>query len=327
MRKVTIEDISRDTGLSRGTVSRALNDRPDISTRTKQKVLEACQRRKYVPSHAARSLATGRNYAVAVIVDDLSSTFTATVLRGVINQASSAHYAVHVTETGPTPASDYFDTFSSERIDGVINAVALGGGQSDRLRQRMEDRTLASCWPLEGVQCDVLTPDHLEAGRMAARFLIRNGKREILYIQRTFGAGCEERLTGFREVCRENGIDPDSATAVVENMSSLEPLNTRLERAQAIVANDDFLAMTLMLKCTRLGRVPGVDVSVIGYGNETAGRELSPSLTTISYNGEEIGRRIMEMLLQRLGKQRTDTPECIAVAPLLIQRDSTRGLE
>ena len=54
MRKVTIEDISRDTGLSRGTVSRALNDRPDISTRTKQRVLETCRKLNYVPSFAAR---------------------------------------------------------------------------------------------------------------------------------------------------------------------------------------------------------------------------------------------------------------------------------
>ena len=79
MGKVTIEDISRSTGLSRGTVSRALNDRPDISAQTKQRVLEACLRLKYVPSHAARSLATGRRYAVAVLVDDLRTMFAGVV--------------------------------------------------------------------------------------------------------------------------------------------------------------------------------------------------------------------------------------------------------
>ncbi len=69
MARITIEDISRQTGLSRGTVSRALNDRPDISRQTKQRVLEACRKLNYLPSHAARSLATGRSFAVAVLVD------------------------------------------------------------------------------------------------------------------------------------------------------------------------------------------------------------------------------------------------------------------
>ena len=70
-----------------------------------------------------------------------------------------------------------------------------------------------------------------------------------------------------------------------------------------------------------------MDVSLIGFGDETVGGELTPSLTTISNNGEEIGRRMMETLLLRLGKERTDTPGQVPVAPLLIQRESTNGLE
>jgi DNA-binding LacI/PurR family transcriptional regulator len=106
MHKVTIEDISRDTGLSRGTVSRALNDRPDISPKTKQIVLESCRKLNYVPSHAARSLATGRNYAVAALVDNLESPFSAGFLRGAIDHARQAHYVVHVVELGPQAQPD-----------------------------------------------------------------------------------------------------------------------------------------------------------------------------------------------------------------------------
>ncbi|MFQ5805309.1 MAG: LacI family DNA-binding transcriptional regulator [Phycisphaerae bacterium] len=324
MRKVTIEDVSRDTGLSRGTVSRALNDRPDISTRTKQRVLEACQKLNYVPSHAARSLATGRNYAVTVLVDDLRSAFSASFLRGVINRAQEARYAVHVVETGAEPQPDRLRSFSPERIDGVLNAVPLDASLAGQLRQIVESRVLTSCWPLKGVSCDVLTPDQREAGRMVARLLVGNGSLEILYVHRPTSHAAAERLAGFQEVCRERGLDPESVTATIADLDTLDTLSPRLERADAIVAIDDFLAVTIMLLCARLGRRAGEDFAVIGHGNEPVGSAIRPSLTTVDFNGEEIGRRTMETVLQRLAQRRMDAPQHTRIAPLLVQRASTR---
>jgi LacI family transcriptional regulator len=324
MRKVTIEDISRETGLSRGTVSRALNDRPDISIQTKQRVLAACRKYKYVPSHAARALATGRNYAVAALVDDLQSAFSATFLRGVINRAEQAGYAVHVIETGPDPKSDRLRSLSPERIEGVLNAIPLDASLAGQLRQGAEDRILTSCWPLEGVPCDVLAPDHIEAGRMVARFLARRAFREILYVHRPTCRADAERLAGFQEVCRERGVDPEGATAPVADLDALEALSPRLERADAIVATDDCLAITIMLVCTRLGRRPGVDLAIIGHGNEPVASAIQPTLTTVDFNGEETGRRTMETVLQRLAQKRMDAPQHIRIAPLLVERGSTR---
>lgn len=326
MRKVTIEDISRDTGLSRGTVSRALNDRPDISTRTKQRVLESCRKLDYHPSHAARSLATGRNYAVAVLADDLRSAFTASFLRGVIDRAQQSLYAVHVIEVGPNPPLEQLAAFSPERIDAALNAVPLDATRASKLRQSMENRVLASCWALESVGCDVLTPDQAEAGRLIARFLIRKGQRELLYAHRPTCNGAAERLSGFHEICRESGIDPETATVTITDENALDALAPRLERAKALVATDDFLAITLMILCSRLGRRPGVDLAVIGQGNETTAGEIHPGLTSIDFDGEGIGRRAMETVLQRLGQERSDAPQQMRAAPLLVQRASTRHL-
>ena len=323
MRKVTIEDISRDTGLSRGTVSRALNDRPDISTKTKLRVLETCRKLNYVPSHAARSLATGRNYAVAALVGDLHSAFTAEFLRGVIKHAQQSHYAVHVIETGANPSPRELGAFSPERIDAALNAVPLNAAQARQLRQGLENRVLASCWPLEGIDCDVLTPDQVEAGRLIARFLIRNRVREILYVHRPTEIGAAERLRGFHGICRESGIDPEAATATITEVGTLETLASRLERVEAVVAADDFLAIALMMLCARLGRRPGEDLAVIGHGNETVAAGIHPTLTTIDSDGEEIGRRTMETVLQRLSQEGSGAPQQARIAPLLVQREST----
>jgi DNA-binding LacI/PurR family transcriptional regulator len=324
MRKVTIEDISRDTGLSRGTVSRALNDRPDISTQTKQRVLEACRKLDYVPSHAARSLATGRNYAVAVLVEDLRTAFAVGVVRGVIARAQQERYAVHVIETGPSPEPERLRVFSAERIDGVLNAIPLERGLANELQQYVENRILASCWPLEGVSCDVLTPDHAEAGRMLARFLVRNQALQILYVHRnTSHHASNQRLSGFEETCRENQLNPNEIVAVVDGPDAIDELGTRMQDANAIVADDDYLAVSTMLVCERMGRQPGRDVAIIGCGNEPVSAAMYPSLTTIDFDSEELGRRMMETLLQRLSKRKTDAAQELRVAPVLVERATT----
>jgi DNA-binding LacI/PurR family transcriptional regulator len=326
MRKVTIEDISRDTGLSRGTVSRALNDRPDISRQTKQRVLEACKKLDYRPSHAARALATGRNYAVAALVDDLTSAFAASFLRGVIRRAQRARYVVHVIETGCEPEPDQLCSFSADRIDGVLSAVPLEAPLTARLREAVGQRALASCWPLEGVSCDVLTPDGIEAGRMAARFVARHHSTEPLYVHRPTGRGAAERLAGFQEVCRERGVDAEIATVTIQDLDAVEALGSRLEQAEAIIASDDFVAVAIMLCCARLGRRAGEDFAVIGHGNEPLAGEIRPTLTSVDCDGEEIGRRMMDTILERLDQKRMDAPQHGRVAPRLVERESTRQL-
>ncbi|MBI5864430.1 MAG: LacI family DNA-binding transcriptional regulator, partial [Planctomycetes bacterium] len=178
MRKVTIDDISRDTGLSRGTVSRALNNRPDISVETRSRVLASCTKLNYVPSHAARTLATGRNFTLLVLIDDLQSPQSAAALRGVLGVASPAHYFVHVIELNARAgAAERIRTISGERIDGAVVLAPLDAEGVRALRSMLDHKPSASIFPIENLGADVLQPDHLEAGRAAARRLIEDGIR------------------------------------------------------------------------------------------------------------------------------------------------------
>ena len=326
MRKITIEDISRDTGLSRGTVSRALNDKPDISVQTKQRVMEAVTRLKYVPSHAARSLATGRNFAVTVLVGDLQSTLNAGILRGIMGQAHAAHYMVEVIETGTNSIADSLGSLSPERVDAVLNVAPFEQHDALQLKNAVENRLLCSTWPLEGINGDTFTPDFAEAGRIAARVFLRNGIREILYIHTPNQPGANAQLNGFQEICRENGINPEDSTATIEGLPDFERIQARIQRARGIAAANDFLACAAQMRVLAEGRKPGADVAIIGFGNEPISRQISPDLTTLDAAGEEIGSRMMGTLLQRLSNERSDNPEYTRIAPVLIRRGTTQHL-
>lgn len=330
MAKVTIEDISRHTGLSRGTVSRALNDRPDISRQTKQRVLEACRKLNYAPSHAARSLATGRSLGVAVLVDDLQSVFAASFLRGVLGRARAVGYAVHVAELGPDSdqRSEAIRALRRERVDTFLVGAPLPGDLLGALREAVEERPLVACAAIDGLVCDVLSPDHREAGRLAARHLLGEVGGPLLYVHAPRQGGAE-RLAGFQDVCREHGLAARELTVELPDEPPIHPhtekvLGERLAGVRAVACGNDFLAIELMFLCYRLGRIPGRDIAILGQGNEPAGARIRPSLSTVDYCGEEIGRRATDTALQRLGRARLDAPQTVLVPPVLVARETTR---
>lgn len=325
MAKVTIEDISQYTGLSRGTISRALNDRPDISQATKARVLEACKKLNYHPSPVARSLATGRHYALAVVLDDLTDRFTTAFLRGVINQAEKMGYnttTIELTEE-PETSRSRLHRLSAERVDGVLLGAAVHGDITGTLVEAVNGRPVASVAPVPGLNCDVYSPDQAESGRLAALFA-RHGS--TVYIHAAGTRGAEARLSGFRAGCAAGGIDGDALVLRLENGSAFDAAAERLRAARVLIGSDDATAIAAMLWCARRGRDAGRDVAIIGQGNDPLGARLSPSLTTIDFSAEEIGRRAAETVIQRLGQQRGDAPHQVDVAPQLVERESTACL-
>ena len=329
MAHVTIEDISRHTGLSRGTVSRALNDRPDISQRTKQRVLEACRKLHYVPNHAARSLATGRHFTAAALVDDLHAGFGTAFLRGVTHRAQSAGYNIHVVELRAAErGADPLRGFSAERIDGLVIGRRLDKRQARAICRVVGERPTVSCWPIEGLDCDVLSPDPVESGRLSARFLLRERRREILYLELRDSEAADERLRGFREICREHGVEPQVLTLEgplsASSGAALEERLAHIAPGAAIAAADDFLAAGAMYFALRAGRVPGRDIAVLGQGNEPFTARIFPSLSSVDLGGAEIGRRAAGIILDRLCDKRMDAPSRATIPPRVIERDSTR---
>lgn len=330
MSKVTIEDISRHTGLSRGTVSRALNNRPDISIQTKERVLDACQQLHYVPSHAARSLATGRSYAVMVVVDDLRAPFSAAVLRGVLERAREERYAVHLCELGPAAETtlEQLCSAANERVDSVLVACRLPTDTLQHMNEALDKRPIVACAPADGIACDSFVPDHAEAGRLVARHILRGSAPDVAYVSAGSGGSVREQLNGFCEICREHQIPPESV--VVETPTHapgrLEALRGRLGTLRAVAASDDLLAIDVMMLCREVGRLPGRDIAVMGQGNSLAGTRISPALSTIDFCGDEIGRRAMDMALQRIAKSRQDAPQRTLVAPVLVARETTANL-
>jgi DNA-binding LacI/PurR family transcriptional regulator len=316
MAKVTIETISRFTGLSRGTISRALNDRPDISKATKDRVLAACKQLEYVPSHAARALATGRNFTFAILGGELTCALTARIVQGALTRAGELGYAVHLLP--PTLGDGLSVALQGlpERLDGTIvlaESLSLEGSLAQ----------LASR-PMVGLHAvapnvDRIAPDEMESGRLAARHAARGGG-PVVYLHRADRDPRHLRLDGFREGCEENDTPCRIVTLESEARNSAPPEG--LADAKAVCATDDETALQAMIWLAGMGRVAGRDVRVVGQGNSPCAAEISPGLTSVDWCGEEIGSRLAELLVRRIQGDRMDSAVQTLVAPKLVVRES-----
>ncbi len=316
MKKVTIEDISRHTGLSRGTVSRALNDRPDISSRTKQRVVEACRELHYVPSHAARTLATGRTLNACVFVDDLGSQLAIDVLRGVLHAAADHHYTVGVVELGARTdqAAERFAQVGLDRIDCAILCVQRADHLAAHASALAAEHPLATTTPIPGVACDHFAPDEREAGRVAARLALRHeGACAFLDAD---GAS-PERWQGFAEVLAENGRDVGDAYFRLEG----DPGGARVKirAAHVVVGSSSVASARAAAWSAEDGRSIGADVRLIAFGGLHGLGNAGYAHSVIDPAGEELGRRAFETLLQRAAKQRSDGPAQVLIAPRVIE--------
>lgn len=323
MSRVTIETICKATGLSRGTVSRALNNRADINARTRQRVIEVCRRFNFKPSPAARALATGRHYALAVLTPDLAEPFATAVIQGVLGVAGSAGFAVTLNElTGPAAAAGVAPVdFGTLAVDGFVLVGPLANVPGDFGAKRA--KSLVASHILPGIECDVRTPDQREAGRVAARLFEQMGVAQAGYICNSQCSRQSECGAGFAEA-----RPPGAAFSLLEPVEAQQWLRSVSSRSGllGIAATSDAFALQGMVAAVMNGRKPGVDLAVLGQGNESWTAHVSPGLSTIDCGGRECGTWLATTLLERINGTRTGLPQVAYHAPRPILRFSTPSL-
>lgn len=320
-RKVTIDDIARETELSRGTVSRAMNDRPDISRATKQRVLQACRKLNYAPSFAARCLATGRGFALIALVRDLRDPHAAAILSGAVRCAAKAGYLIHPVELPDSPdeAGSTIEQFITGRVDGVLVCEPLSGAAQRTLAEVIGARPVLHTYEAPA-GASFVAPDWREAGRAAARFVSRHGQKRVLFVDDGVRAAARE---GFLETTAAEHVQVESVTA--ESVRhGLRAFGARLEAVDGVVTVGVSAARNVSLASARAGCWPGGHISLLSIGDGPCATHIRPTLSAIDVNPTEIGARATEGILKRLDGQADAPAAAELVGPRLIERESTQ---
>lgn len=322
-----MEDVARVAGVSHQTVSRVLNNHPNVSTKTRERVEQAITELGYRRNTAARSLVTRRSQTIGVLGSELAQYGPSHTLLGVQQAARDAGYFVSVAglrEVTPETIKDAMAHFMDQGVDGIVVTVPHPG-TFDVLKDITAQVPLVAVGSVGDEHLSGATVDQREGARLAVQHLLELGHKHIGHLSGPADwIDAVARTEGWRDALRKAGLEP---AALIEGDWSaecgyLEGLKIAAERSMTalFVANDQ-MALGVLRAFHEAGvRVPA-DISVVGFDDQPEAAYFIPPLTTVAQDFEELGERCIGLLLDRLETGATGTP--VTVKPRLVVRATT----
>jgi LacI family transcriptional regulator len=329
---VTLADIARELGISKMTVSRAINDDPLVNAKTKARVLEVSKRLNYKPNHFARALVTNRSFLIGVIVPDLMHSYFAEIMHGIGSFARSANYQIVIGNTEEQVSREITEAEALRwRTDGLIIAPTLPVSRSGVYETMIKDGTkiVLIDRTLDGLHCPMVTTDNVAVGMLATEHLIKLGHKRIGHLRGTTTSTSRERLEGYKQALSRNDIAYDKT--LVKDCGLMESdgyaaMNAWIKSddlPSAIFAVNDPAAIGAMQAMQEAGIKIGEDIALVGGGNIHYGDMLSVPLTTVSWSRTEMGQAAARLLIQLIESNDTDSgQQKVILSPSLIVRSS-----
>ena len=335
----TMKRIAAELGVSVTTVSKVLNDQPDIGSATRARVLKHVARLGYRPNAVARSLSLKRTHTLGVVIPDLMHSFFVEIVAGIEPVMSARGYGLLLCSSGENPAKERseLEMLRARQVDGIVLASAHASGNTDLLKQVARRRcalVLIDRDDHPSVRCHRVITDDEEVGRLAADHLIRAGRRAVAHIGGPPVLHARRREAGYAAALRDHGVSvrPDWIVRAgfmeadgYRAMKELLALGPRRPTIDAVFAANDPAAIGAMKAVWDAGlRVPD-DIAVVGAGDVAYGDLLRVPLTTVSWSKAEQGRRAAELLLDQMGANPAGPFQRVVIPPRLVVRGSSVG--
>ena len=337
-KKVTIRDVAKAAGVSTQTVSRVINQHPDVAADTRKHIQQIIVDLGYAPSTIAQSLSRGRSHTLGVIGYGLEYFGSTGVLRGIEHKANELGYSLLLSlidQVEPPRVDQVVGDLLSRQVDGVIWIVPGRQDHVQWLSEKLGNFTAPFIFLNKSpVNQDLIVAlDNREGGRLAVRHLLSQGYRQIGII-----TGPDqwweamEREAGWREALSESGLTPDAGLKVTGDWNAasgevgLTTLLTQNPSLEAVFACNDQMALGALQAARRHGlRVPE-NLGIVGFDDLPESAYFYPPLTTVRQNTLALGALLVEVLCARievLRRGETFVPGVSWIQPRLIVRQSS----
>jgi len=309
---VTIKELSKQLGVSVSTVSKALNDSDEISEHTKLRVKELAEIHGYVPNKSARSLRSQSIGVYGVIVPNITNAFFAKALNGIEKEAAKQglNIITCISNESLKKEIESLKLLRNGSVDGFILAVAEESQLKNSANHYnsiinngmpvvMFDRVMNT------VACDKVIIDDVEATRTATEIIIRQKRKNLAFLSTISNLNVGQlREKGFTKAvvaCAEDVqhyiLNIDSSTNIQKSIRSFLSDHPQID---GIIAADNVCGTTAIALCEHLRKHVPSQVSVIGFADETISELSVPRLSYIDQHAEEMGRKALVLLSNRL---------------------------
>jgi DNA-binding LacI/PurR family transcriptional regulator len=329
-RGTVMRDVAKLAGVSHQTVSRVINDHPNVRAETRERVLAAMRSLNYRRNLAARTLATRESHTLGIIGFETTLFGPESMLYGIESAARAAGYLVSVAtvrDLAHRPVLEAVDRLAQHDVDGII---AIAPKPSVIMALTHAPAGLA-CVAVGGAghgdPFPTVRVDNKAGAALITRHLLDLGHATVHHV-----AGpsdwpeAQARVDGWREALYAAGAVVPEVTAGWWDAAAGYEQGLRLAADPAVTAvfcANDRIALGVLRAMHEAGRRVPQDVSVVGFDDMPDSGYFLPPLTTVHQDFAELGRRALALLLRHLGRPPGDAPpEDVVVAPLLVPRVS-----
>ncbi|NDL59981.1 LacI family DNA-binding transcriptional regulator [Phytoactinopolyspora mesophila] len=324
-------DVARAVGVSHQTVSRVLNDHPNVRPETRERVLEAIKSLGYRRNSAARALVTRHSGMLGVVCFDTTLYGPASTVYGIEQAARAAGYFISIVslkEITRANVQEAIDHLADQGVDGII-VVAPQRSAAQAIADIPDGIPVVAVEGGHAPGASVVCVDQVAGATAVVEHLLELGHETVWHV-----AGppdwleAEARLLGWREVLEAAGrAAPKPLPGDWSPRSGYEAGRQllRMPDVTAVFVANDQMALGVLRAFAEAGRdIPG-EVSIAGFDDIPESEFFSPPLTTVRQDFAKVGSRSLDVLLRQMDSSGSADLERVVVPPEFVQRESTAG--
>ncbi|HSV84929.1 MAG TPA: LacI family DNA-binding transcriptional regulator [Levilinea sp.] len=340
-RRVTIKQVAQAAGVSTQTVSRVLNDRPDVAAETRQRIKHIMIALGYQPSALARSLIQQRSYTLGVVTAGLNYSGPSRTLFGISMQAEQLGYTLILKQLPSFTSLDIeplINSLLAHQVDGLIWAVPEIGGNHNWLDERLHNMPVPIIFLAmeERPGISIVGMDNFTGGCLATQHLLEQGCRHIGHVSgplewweaRQRKAGWERTLADAGQAHSEKQWAEGNWSAA-SGERAFRLLVDQYPQIDGVFIANDQMAISVVLVASRIGRRIPEDLAVIGFDDIQESAFFRPPLTTVFQDQTEMGRSAVRHLVSYIETSHAAATMMenrnIIFQPQLIVRESSRN--
>ena len=334
---VTITDIANACGVSRATVSKALNGAPDIAKKTADRIRETARELGYLPNATARSLKVGRSYNIGVLFSDptgsgISHEYFSQILESCKSEAERLGYDItFISKDLGAMSMDYYEHAKYRSCDGVVIASADFADPAIIRLVMSEIPTVTLDYSYDS-RTSILS-DNVRGMEQLVRFVHSKGHRRVAFIHGEMTSVTKKRIASFRKNCSELGmiVPPEYIRPAVYHDPRASGLATRAllalpEPPTCIFYPDDLSYLGGMSELEKNGISVPKQMSVVGYDGIPLSQVLRPRLTTYRQGAERMGSEAARLLIEQIEHPDTFLPQQVTVEGELLEGSTVQEI-
>ena len=329
----TIIDIAKMLEISPSTVSRALNNHPDVKIKTKERIRKIAKKLQYSPNTIAQSLKNNRTTTIGVIIPEIKHDFFSSAISGIEEIAYHSGYTIIVCQSNESYEREVLNTsmLMRNRVAGVIVSISQNTRSCEHFKNLLKRKIPLVFFDrvCDDIEASKVVIDDYKSAFDAVAFLVNRGYKKIAHFAGPQGVGVyEKRLKGYADAIRENNIPFINGLLlhvglhIGDGYEAMDSLFKSKLIPDAIFTVNDPVALGACKRIKEAGlKIPN-DIAVLGFSNNIITSIVDPSLTTVDQFPFEMGRKAAELLIQTIENNLTK-PKTIIMNTKLIVREST----